>query len=258
MSHAQRSRATGDSQRQLTNTRTPPSARLVLLLSLLSGVLVFTGCLIALAAFGVSHRLTQALAGASGGIHSAAAAPTSQAASSTAVLAETPTPLADWHTYTFPEQDFQVDLPAVLAPQHALFFNGGAGESIDWTYQQAPVVSPLREIAAGTLVRIQYSTAITDTNLCPTAGTPITVGPSLPARQETDVPPTANGPAVAYLYVHASLVTGGEAIRIELQGQGPPETFFVRYGAMWQHILASFAPIPPQPGQAPLTTHPCP
>jgi hypothetical protein len=141
-----------------------------------------------------------------------------------------------------------------LYPQHAVLINGGAGESIDWIYRGAALGSPLRAAAAETMVRVQYTTAISDTNICPAGGTVVTLGSGIHAYQETNVPPSSNGPAASLPYVQVSLVTGGVAIRIELHGQGAPDTFFSRYGVIWQHMLASFATFPPL---QPLTTHPC-
>lgn len=73
----------------------------------------------------------------------------------------------DWHTYSFPTYGFRVDIPIVLSPQHALLINGGAGESIDWVYNGAAPGSPLLAAAAETIVRVQYATAISDTDICP-------------------------------------------------------------------------------------------
>jgi hypothetical protein len=115
--------------------------------------------------------------------------------------------------------------------------------------------TPLQRTAAGIVVRILYSTKITDTNICPSGGTPVILGTGTRAWQETNVPPNATGPAASSLYVHVSLVLNGMAVRIELVGQDPPDTFFARYGAIWRHMLASFAPLP---AQGVRTSHPCP
>jgi hypothetical protein len=181
------------------------------------------------------------------------ATPTGTASLPTATLTTNPTD-PDWHTYSYPSEGFRVDIPTVLYPQHSLLINNGTGEQTDWVYQGAALGSPLREAAAETMVRVQYSTTIAETNLCPAGGTPITIGQGVRAYEEANVPPDSNGPAASQPYVRVSLVTGGVAIRIELDGQGAPDAFFSRYGPIWQHMLASFATFaPPQPA----TTHPC-
>lgn len=177
------------------------------------------------------------------------------ASAPTSAPAGQPTPLEDWHTYTFLAYGFRVDVPAVLQPHHAILINGGSGEAIAWYYEQGSLGSPLRQAAADTSVLIDYSTAITDTNICPLQGIPVTIGGGMAARQETNIPPPGGGPPPAVPYVRVSLVASGVAIRIELHGTAPADTFFARYGAIWQHLLATFATFPPQP---PLrATRPC-
>lgn len=182
-----------------------------------------------------------------------AAPPTDTARLPRATLTTNPTD-PNWHTYSFPTYGFRVDIPTVLYPQHSLLINNGTGETTDWVYQGAALGSPLREAAAETTVVVQYSTVIAETNFCPTGGRLITLGPGIRAYEEANVPPDSNGPAASFPYVRVSMVTGGVAIRIELDGQGAPDAFFSRYGPIWRHMLASFATFaPPQP----LTTHPC-
>ena len=183
-----------------------------------------------------------------------AAAPTRAASQPTATRAANTTD-PDWHTYSWPSDGFRVDISTVLSPQHSLLINNGSGEQTDWVYQGAALGSPLREAAAETTVRVQYSTVIAETNLCPDGGTPITLGSGIRADEEANVPPDSNGPAASQPYVRISVVTGsGVAIRIELDGQGDPSTFSTRYGPIWQHMLASFATFTPL---QPLGTHPC-
>jgi hypothetical protein len=210
------------------------------LTALLAGLLILSAC-------GLSELFASGGAATPGGSRTASV-PTS-------VPAGQPTPLEDWHTYTFPAYGFRVDVPAVLQPHHAILINGGSGEAIDWYYEQGPLGSPLRQAAADTSVLIQYSTAITDTNICPLYGTIITIGGGVAARQETNIPLAGSGPPPAVPYVRVSLVVGGVAIRIELHGTAPADTFFARYGAIWQHLLATFATFPPQPPLG--ATHPC-
>lgn len=209
-------------------------------------LLAFSGCL-AVAALVMNN--TQSTPGPAG--H--ALLPTHTVSQPTATAPPPPTN-PDWHTYAYLAYGFSVDVSTVLYPSHSLLINDGTGLQTDWGYEGAALGSPLRVAAAETTVRVQYSTTISDTNICPAGGTPITIGAGIRAYQQTNVPPDLNGPAAPYPYVRVSLVSGGVAIRIELQGQGAPETFFARYGPIWQHMLASFTLFPTQP---PLTTHPC-
>jgi hypothetical protein len=213
---------------------------------LLIFLLAFSGCLAVAALFVKNNQSAP---------HPAAHAPLSTHTASlpTTTAASLPTN-PDWHTYAYPAYGFSVEISTVLYPGHALLINDGSGLSTDWGYNGAPLGSPLRVTAAETTVRVQYSTTISDTNLCPAGGTLVTIGSGIRAYQQTNVPPDLNGPSAPYPYVRVSLVTGGVAIRIELDGQGAPETFFARYGPIWQHMLDSFATFVPL---QPLATHPC-
>jgi hypothetical protein len=182
-----------------------------------------------------------------------AASPTIPASQPTATATTKPTD-PDWHTYTFPSYGFQVDISTVLYPQHSLLINNGAGEQTDWIYQGAALGSSLRSASAETTVVVEYSTAIADINICPSGGTPMSIGSGIRAYETASVPPDSNGPAASQPYVRINLVTGGVAIQIELDGQGDPNTFFNRYGPIWQHMLASFATFTPL---QPQTMHPC-
>lgn len=234
-------------QRQPSSTSTPWGRVLLGIGGVLIFALVVVSCLSGVALLTGSNPLKVRAPAA------ATTAPTDTASRPTATLTTSPTN-PDWHTYLFPTYGFRVDIPTVLYPQHALLINNGTGESTDWVYLGAVLGSPLRTKAAETTVRVEYSTVIADTNLCPNGGKPITIGPGIHAVEEANVPPDSNGPAAPSPYVRVSLVAGGVAIRIELDGQGAPDTFFSRYGAIWQHMLASFATFPPL---APLTTRPC-
>ncbi len=160
----------------------------------------------------------------------------------------------DWAPYVNSEYGFRLDLPGILASSHGFFINNFTGQGFDMAYLNAPITTPLQRLEAETAVEVLYSTAITDRDICPDAGTPVMLGTGIEGRQQTNVPPAANGPAALYPYVHVSLVLNGVAIRVELRGQGPSETFLARYAALWQHMLASFAPVA---GGPVYTTRPC-
>lgn len=209
-------------------------------------LLMLLWCLVVLAACGFSDLFASGGA-PPGGAHTPI--------SPTSAPGEPATPLEDWHTYTFPTYGFRVDVPAVLTPHHAILINGGSGEAISWYYEQAPLGSALRQAAADSSVLIQYSTTITDTNICPLRGVPITIGGGVAARQETNIPLAGSGPLPAVPYVRVSLVAGGVAVRIQMAGTAPADTFLARYGAIWQRLLATFATFPAQPPLG--ATHPC-
>lgn len=159
----------------------------------------------------------------------------------------TSTPAPDWYTAELPEGGFRVDMPSVLSPDHAVYINGGAGQYIAYVYTGRPASSPLKRAAAQARVFVQYASQITDDNICPSGGTPVTLGARFPAYQQSDAPPETDGPPASYPYVRVSTVLNGEAIQLELNASGPADTFFARYGDIWRHMLASFAPLPGQP-----------
>jgi hypothetical protein len=184
------------------------------------------------------------------------AAVPSQTASATRLATATPTPTGagdtstptpDWYVAELPDAGFRVDMPSVLSPDHAVYINGGAGEYIAFVYTGRPASSPLKRAAAQARVFVQYTSQITDDNICPSGGTPVTLGARYSGYQQSDAPPAADGPPASYPYVRVSLVLNGEVIQLELNAAGPADTFFARYGDLWRHMLASFAPLPNQP-----------
>lgn len=162
----------------------------------------------------------------------------------------TPTlgPQPDWRTDVEADGGFRIDVPGVLSPLHEVFINNASGKSISWTYVGVPLASSLQRVMVQTSLIMRYSSQILSDNLCPSASaTPITLGSGIQAWQETDVPPHANGAPETFGYVRVSLTLNGEAIQITLEGPAPVDTFFTRYGAIWSHMLASFAQLPTQP-----------
>lgn len=167
----------------------------------------------------------------------------------------TASPRPDWYPYVETDAGFRIDVPGILSPQHSQYINNTSGELTSWSYVGGPTSSALQRTMLQTTVITAYSTQITDHNLChaPSA-TPITLGSGIAGWQETDVPPNPSGEAEIYGYARANLVLHGEAIQITLEAPAPVDTFFTRYGAIWRHMLVSFAGLPNQP---PATTHPC-
>jgi hypothetical protein len=178
---------------------------------------------------------------------------TTNAQPATSTHAATATSTPDWEPAVL--DGFQLDIPGVLSGQHPVYINDGSGLTITWVYEEKPRASPLQHLEAETNLQVSYSIRITDTNICPVRGTSVTLASGFVGRQQTDVPPTANGPAQSYPYVWLSVVINGVAIRVELDGNDPADTFFARYGGIWQHILASLAPGPNN--DAPPHNHPC-
>lgn len=167
--------------------------------------------------------------------------------------AATATPLPDWER--FDGDGFHLDIPAVLSGQHPLYINDGTGMDVVFVYEDKPLATPLQQVESETTIQLNYSTKITDTNICPESGTPVTLASGVVGRQQTDVPPNVNGPGQPYLYVWLSVVINGVVIRVELDGNNPADTFFARYGGIWQHMLASLAPSPSN--DIPPHNHPC-
>lgn len=171
-----------------------------------------------------------------------------------------PSDTLNWSTIQI-DGAFRIDMPRVLACPHGFFINDFSGTGCDFTYAGAPLATPLAQVEAQAQVAILYSTKITDHPICPVAGLPLSFGPYTPGgpvvqgRQETNAPPTpTDTTAGTGPYVQFSVVLNGLAIRVQLSALGPSETFFARYGAIWQHMVNSFAPLPHAVQQP---THPC-
>ncbi|HEV2237027.1 MAG TPA: hypothetical protein VGR57_10245 [Ktedonobacterales bacterium] len=182
--------------------------------------------------------------------HAAHATPTVGQATARAASATT----TDWTRYVNPSYGFQLDLPGALASGHGFFINDASGQGFDMAYANAPLTTSLQRLESETVVEVLYASAITDRDICPDAGAPVTLGAGIPGRAESNAPPLTNGPAANYPYIRASVAQGGVAVRFELRGQPPAETFMARYGAIWSHMLASFAPVSGGPAYV---THPC-
>ncbi len=172
----------------------------------------------------------------------------------------TSSPQRDWQTYTDPLFSFRLDVPAILAVVMNNRSPGGAEHSIRWQYLPSggpPSIS--QQAFTETTIDVLATTGTPgNTYPCP-AGTPITVGPDIPAYQAEELtpPPTptpGHGASGFAPHIEAALVTGGVYITITLTGSNSylQEHFLDRYGAIWQHILNSFVPGPAVPN-----THPC-
>jgi hypothetical protein len=169
----------------------------------------------------------------------------------TAAQTATSTPPSDWYTFSS-GGGIRLDIPSVLGSSHGYFIDNFDGQGIDFSFQGAPAVTPLQRLATQLTVTLLYATQITDRNICPQGGTPIQVSSgsaTISAWERDNFSPSTSAPTVV-----ANFVLNGVAIEIDLLGQGPPETFLARYGAIWHHLLTSIAPRPNQPQG---TTHPC-
>jgi len=189
------------------------------------------------------------LAACAGCGRSGGAAPATRTAGGpTPAAADTSTPEPDWYAAELPEAGVRFDVPSVLSPGHPAEINGNAGKLIAWAYTGSPASSPLKRAAAQATVIAQYSSQITNDDICPSGGDRVALGSGLAGYQQTDVSPGANGPPASYPYFRVSTVLNGEAIQLELHAPGrADDTFTARYGDIWRHMLASFAPLPNQP-----------
>jgi hypothetical protein len=177
-------------------------------------------------------------------------APPSRGGTATAAPTATSAPPSDW--YTFSSGGILLDIPSVLGSSHGYFIDNFTGKGVDFSYQGAPAVTPLQQLAKELTVSVLYATQITNRNICPQGGTPLQVGSgsaTISAWERDNLSPSETAPSVA-----VNFVFNGAAIEIDLLGRGPPETFLARYGAIWHHLLASIAPQPSQPQR---TTRPC-
>jgi hypothetical protein len=166
-------------------------------------------------------------------------------ASATALATATPKN-GDWDPFTLYDGGFRVDVPGVLGSSHGYFINDFSGQGVDLSYTGATLSTPLQRLEAQVKVSVLYSTKITDHNICPQGGAPIQIGPGnarIPAWQR-DAGDT----------VRANLVLNGEAIEISMTSRVSGQSALPYYADIWQHMLASLAPLPSQPAG---TTHPC-
>jgi hypothetical protein len=239
-----------------TSARGRVAGRAATIAAVLAAIAVMTVLLSALAFRVLGAFSSPAQAPAAVGASTRVRATPPPSAAPTSAPAATPASQAggDWQPYVNADVGFRLDVPAVLGSSHGFFINNFTGQGFDMTYTGAPTTTPLQTLEAETTVEVLYSGTITDRDICPHDGTPVMLGDGIVGLQETNAPPDANGPDAPYPYVHVSLVLNGTAIRIELRGQAPAETFFTRYGDLWQHMLASFATVPGAPVSP---THPC-
>ncbi|HEY7832133.1 MAG TPA: zf-HC2 domain-containing protein [Ktedonobacterales bacterium] len=147
-----------------------------------------------------------------------------------------------WQRYTDPTYGFSLEVPASYAT---------AGATLVAQYQdQNPFMSLIFRgpyPSSDQLWVMVYTNPDVDVGpaVCQNVGngTPITVGRGIAAHQ---VDRTSAGPAPGIPggvpAVEARFLTGGEYVDIQLMGQGSASTFLARYGATWQHVLASFNP----------------
>jgi hypothetical protein len=153
---------------------------------------------------------------------------------------------SDWYTFADGNGGFQIDVPGVIGSSHGYFINDFSGMGADFTYGGAPLTTPLERREAQLFVSIQYSTKITDRNICPQGGVAVLIGSGnrrIPALVRDE------GPVAAL-----NLVLNGRAIQVILNTNDANEPALTAYGDVWQHMLASFAPLP---SARPLSTHPC-
>ncbi len=146
-----------------------------------------------------------------------------------------------WQEYQSRRYNFQIAIPSSV---HLLYAISGASAN----------ENPIWGNADKTLqVLITTTTGAFPGPAFCSEGTAITVGPGIHARQveHFTVPatqtPGSSGPRQPTLgngliSVSAQFVSGGVAIYLQLAGTPPASTFFNRYGATWNHMLASFKP----------------
>lgn len=153
---------------------------------------------------------------------------------------------ADWYTLKEWQAGFQVDVPGVIGSSHGFYINDFSGQGTDLYYTGAPISSPLQQREAKIWVEILYSTRITDENICPQGGVAVEIGSG-----NTRVPAWVRDEG---RIVAVNLVLNGTAIQITLDTRDDARHALPMYSDIWQHMLASYAPLPGVPHQ---TTHPC-
>jgi hypothetical protein len=242
----------GRSARQQTGGLSPRQAiagRRGALLGLVALVALISIALLTVCLYGaVVPRLADILAGPPtipvNSTVDATSAPTARATGTATAIA--PSGNGDWDTFKLYDGGFQVDVPGVLASSHGYFINNFSGQGVDLSYTGATLSTPLQRLEAHVKVSVLYSTKITNLNICPQGGTPVQAGSgsvhlSAWQRDQGDT-------------VFLNLVLNGEAIEISMTSRVSGQAALPTYAEIWQHMLASIAPLP---GQTAGTTHPC-
>jgi hypothetical protein len=155
-------------------------------------------------------------------------------------------PSADWYTFTDWNGGFRVDVPGVIGSSHGYFIDDGNGQGVDLYYLGAPISSPLQQREARIWVSVLYATKITNDNICPQGGVAVMIGSG---KEKVPAWVRDEGRIVA-----VNLVLHGVAIEITLDSRDASQPALATYGDIWQHMLASFAPLP---GAQSPSTHPC-
>jgi hypothetical protein len=202
---------------------------------------------VALLVLALSASLTLFFTSVAAAIVAQYLATTPTTASSAATLEATLTPTsADWYLFKSVDGGFQVDMPGVIGSSHGYFINDSNGMGADLSYTGAPLSSSLQQREAHLEVNILYSTKITDRDICPQGGVAMMIGSG---SKQVRAWVRNEGRIVAL-----NLVLNGRAIQITLDSRDDAQPALARYGDIWRHMLASFAPLP---GAQRLTMHPC-
>jgi hypothetical protein len=197
----------------------------------------------------VPFLLACLLVGSACGVRTAASSTPTRALPTTTLLAKPPTPTRSpapqWVTHTVTleagatPRSYKIDMPGALdrgmgsGPEghtEVSFHYGG-----DYPADH-PVVSEM-------YIYIDAS-VVTDSTVTCRTGAKITVGPGITGYQADSTNDTCDGtPPPA---VRAFWIASGVCYLMRVAGMySGPQDFNTRYGAIWQHILASFVPSAP-------------
>jgi hypothetical protein len=153
-------------------------------------------------------------------------------------------------TYTVPARASRIDIPGVLQLARSSAPEGHG--IVGWHDDQYPF-PPDHPVAAEVDITLDAA-VVTDQTFPCRGGTRITVGPGITGYQSDGFSSTSTPGGCGFEgpVINAFWITAGACYDLHMVANySGPQGFMTRYGAIWQHMLASFVPpSPPAPGES--------
>jgi hypothetical protein len=157
-------------------------------------------------------------------------------------------PSSEWQRYTDAKFGFRVEVASYLTKSGPDPFN----------YEGVKILFMSSGAEHGWEQAYIYVDPAPPQSLCTSAltGEKVSVGPGLTGYQRfrEAVPPLGGGgggadtPSGDIPYMELFVVASGVLMQFQLGGAPPATAYTARYGAQWQHLLATFVPGPPYAG----------
>jgi hypothetical protein len=157
-------------------------------------------------------------------------------------------PSSEWQRYTDAKFGFRAEVAAYLTKSGPDPFN----------YEGVKILFMSSGAEHGWEQAYIYVDPAPPQSLCTSVltGEKVSVGPDLTGYQRfrESVPPPGGGgggadnPSAETPYMELFVVASGVLMQFQLSGEPPATAYTTRYGAQWQHLLATFVPGPPYTG----------